>query len=57
MVTSTVDSVDEEIPNFKELSSKLEAVYFDPMARKTNSANYKLDKDFLNYQSVTCHSN
>lgn len=57
MVTSTVDSVDEEIPNFKELSSKPEAVYVDLMARRTNSANYKLDKDFLNYQSVTCHSN
>lgn len=57
MVMSTVVSVDEEIPNFKDLSSKREAVYFDLMARKTNSANYKLDKDSLNYQSVTCHSN
>lgn len=51
-----MDSVDEEIPNFKELS-KTEAVYFALMARTMNSANYKLDKDFLNYQSVTCHSN
>lgn len=57
MVMSTMDSVDEEIPNFKEFSSKTEAVYFALMARRMNSANYKLDKDFLNYQSVTCHSN
>lgn len=30
MVTSTMDSVDEEIPNFKELSSKTEPVYLSP---------------------------
>lgn len=52
MVTSTVDSVDEEY-QIKELSSKLEAVYFDLMARKTNSANYKLDKDFS--ELPVCH--
>lgn len=57
MVTSAMDSVDEEIPNFKELSPKTEAVYSALMARRMNSVNYKLDKGFLNYQSVTCHSN
>lgn len=29
MVTSTMDAVDEGIPNFEELSSKTETAYFE----------------------------
>lgn len=56
MVTSPMVAVDEGIPNFEELPSKTEAVFFALLARRMNSANY-LKKGFSNYQSVTCHSN
>lgn len=58
MVTSTMDAVDEGIPNFKELSSKTscallwwQAEQFQPIVLRT-----RIEKDFLNYQSVIYHS-
>lgn len=38
MVTSTMDAVDEGVPNFEEFSSKTEAVHFALVTKRMNSA-------------------